>query len=1189
MSASRCTPQQQRVIETLDRALMVSAGAGSGKTFTLTQRIAAAFQDEGLLDDIDQVLAITYTKKAAAELKSRIKTRLIADGRHDQARKVDDAWVCTIHAMAARILRENALQIGIDPAFEVLDDTDGDVLWNQAVQMVAAEAIASEDALVQRILAEEKLTSAGYGRSLLADARAVLSRVHAMPEGFAGVVLPDADLNAYDILREMMALAAELASIIEGWPKRSDKDEGILGAVRQASDEVRAWIAERPADPSDAAFDPKAFMDLMYRFPSTTPSYGAKKPEAAQFERYRSEYARLFEEARALVALPVTRFVVRLAERLDEAYRHLKGPMRLDNDDLLRECYRALVAHPAIAQRYREAFRAIMVDEFQDTDRLQTAIIERIAHPGLANVCTVGDAQQSIYRFRGADVNVFDEYRRSLFAMSEDAVSVELPDNFRSHGDVLKLVDAIFARPGMFGQAFLHLEPRGAINDEPDPVFDAMPRVQLDLLHYRNSGSKARMGIDEVRAIAAAHIAERFANLARAGVPTRDMALLLGSMKHADVYAEALRAVGLPSMTVAGSTFTASSEAALASHLLRIARDRYDDEAVLAVLLSPLFNITDDALLACASQQGPDGLRKRSLAAGLFDPDESACADLSDPARAMLDLARDALGAFVRQARAGEASAALRALLVHSGALDRAAGQGQAGLAFSGNMEKACRLIATMERDRTGIASLSARFDSHLRLAKERPGLLVAEDAEFVTMMTVHGSKGLEFPHVAIAEMSMKAGPQGAFVAENVGARTYVAGLRPLDPAMRTANGNLRKFTRLDDPILSERCKTAGQRYRAISSFAHEQEAQEAKRLLYVALTRAVRSVMLTVMVGEDPAAAYRGTPLVGELHGALGWPLDAVRSVSALDFGGAQPARVCFEYLPDSLEGDAPDASSTQDENAEEDARPATSFEVPLRAQEAVPPSLPARAIVKDVWSYTSLSQGAVPPSIPSHPVADQTKDAAPDAPADVATELGTAFHRLAQQVIVRTQATGAATPVLPSGADLDAQVRGERLSENGRKRLRSALARWFGSDVAAAFFAYPDKAAEVPFTVKVPDQSGSFYLVGEIDGLAVDGTDAHLVDYKTGGADALSEDELFKKHLFQAQCYAYALLCSGYERVEATFVRVEQPDPAAPDQPQTVRYAFTAQDRERLQQCICDAHGAARAHDGSSSEVTA
>jgi len=134
-------PGQRKCVETLDRPIVVAAGAGSGKTFTLTKRIVGAVQS-GYVDDIGQVCAITFTNKAAAELKSRVKAELRACGLVEQSLKADDAWISTIHGMCARILRAHAVELDLDPSFQMADGTLVDRLRNQAVEEVleAAEA-----------------------------------------------------------------------------------------------------------------------------------------------------------------------------------------------------------------------------------------------------------------------------------------------------------------------------------------------------------------------------------------------------------------------------------------------------------------------------------------------------------------------------------------------------------------------------------------------------------------------------------------------------------------------------------------------------------------------------------------------------------------------------------------------------------------------------------------------------------------------------------------------------------------------------------------------------------------------------------------------------------------------------------------------------------------------------------------
>ena len=152
------TDGQKRCIETLDAPLVVAAGAGSGKTFTLTQRIVHALQ-EGFVDDIDQILAITFTNKAAGELKSRIKSQLRACGLVEQALKVDNAWISTIHRMCARILRAHAIELGIDPQFQIVEQSQLDAMMQQAVDEVLEMSQHEGDIDIDALFAEYGIRS----------------------------------------------------------------------------------------------------------------------------------------------------------------------------------------------------------------------------------------------------------------------------------------------------------------------------------------------------------------------------------------------------------------------------------------------------------------------------------------------------------------------------------------------------------------------------------------------------------------------------------------------------------------------------------------------------------------------------------------------------------------------------------------------------------------------------------------------------------------------------------------------------------------------------------------------------------------------------------------------------------------------------------------------------------------------
>lgn len=188
-------------------------------------------------------------------------------------------------------------------------------------------------------------------------------------------------------------------------------------------------------------------------------------------------------------------------------------------------------------------------------------------------------------------------------------------------------------------------------------------------------------------------------------------------------------------------------------------------------------------------------------------------------------------------------------------------------------------------------------------------------------------------------------------------------------------------------------------------------------------------------------------------------------------------------------------------------------------------------------------------------------------------ATCLGTAFHRLAERAILVRAARGGQSGVLleqPDERAVAAQEEKLGLSDGQRQRLQRALDGWFSSDVACELCSHDALQAEVPFMIRIQTSQGARFLEGEIDALATSGSAAFLVDYKTGGSAQETPEQIREKHRLQAQCYAYALLRSGFATVKATFVRVEQL--GSDGMPQTVTYEFSTDDVPALERSILD-----------------
>ncbi len=1181
MDLSHCNDAQKRVISTIPGPLFVAAGAGSGKTFTLKLRTANAFlgTESGFkLDSIHQLLAITFTDKAAQELLTRIKDALFAEGFADQARQADSAWISTIHGFCSRLLRENALEIGLDPEFKMISERETMELTAQAREAVLQQVRSGEIDLAHTAWNWSLLGAGEFVSGLLDDALELRRKVGAMPAGSDAFVSFASSFAPGDALRSMKVLAEALLADVPRWSKDPAKyEQARLDAIPLALEAADTWLCSDQAALAfeDDRFDREGFKEVIETFPVLSATFGKKKATEDIVSRYKDVHGKLIFGAYGTFGLEAAQVALELAKAYNVHYDRLKQERGLvDNDDLLQMALKALAAHPALAERYRDQFKLIMVDEFQDTDKVQIALLKLLAQPGLANVCVVGDAQQSIYRFRGADVGAFKEYRSEIAAahpeLTERQLQPQLTENFRSHRDILAFVDAVFSQASSFGSAYLKLTPKGAINDLDDPVMDESPRVTVDVQHYKGSE-----GVEEQeRALwaSARRIAQHFSDIKQAYkeaevTEKHTFALLLGRTKHADVYIAALREAGLESLMTAGSILAASDEAKTLKALLRYAVNTSDEQALLDCLTSDLFAISDDILLALAFYRSGDALKHGSLAAGFRDREHVQALGLAGSSAQALLCAQEVLGGFVTGARRQALSSSVRRALVASGYLDRMQGAGAEGIASVGNWSKLMGMLEEVERDGGGFVEAVRAFESKLMFAKESPGVLSVTESDFVQIMTIHGSKGLQFDHVAVAELKTSGRSTMSFLAENQGGHTYALSKKGMSPPAALTTIIQQRAEDAGIKSLSE-VETPAQLFYMLNRVSKEESAGEARRLLYVGLTRAVRSLYLSYLTNSLPhpqnGAPYSRDGIFKEVHEALYWDTAGGSYVdtTTCGYGGTLPAKIVFTV--GEVEEEAPGVNVAQEPQ---------DFLVPVRPQAIELQPVPFVGARADVRSYSSLDHGLVLPDLPKEeggetPLADVRFSEMPE---EDATALGTAFHRLAQLAIINRDRTGTHHLERPHDEAVQAQVQKLKVTGSQEARLNRALDTWFASPQAQELCEYDGLEAEVPFMVQLPrSDEEPLYLEGEIDALATTGDVAFFVDYKTGGSEQETAEQIRAKHELQAQCYAYALLRSGFKMVKATFVRVEQLSKEG--MPQTVTYEFSAGDTLALERTIRD-----------------
>ena len=1271
------TAGQAACVNTLDAPLAVSAGAGSGKTYTLTRRIVHALES-GFIDDIGQVLAITFTSKAAGEIKSRVKGALRAGGMTEQALKVDDAWVSTIHGMCSRILRAHALELGIDPAFTVADEATVKTLLDASLEEVlggrddlVSVAQGIEPARLDALFSEFAVRSAGpRTASVEGMVRELVEASSAHPDGMAALALPPAATGPVALLSRLCDVAQTAFCLAEGVKPGATRDK-FLGATQEALDGAQELIASGAA----AALTYERALAAMNAFPVPGRNFGKNTPYGEQAAELAEQYFACAAQARAGLAAGHLDTLVALAQLVAQAFaRRKREAGLLDNNDLLAFTARAFRDSPAIEAAYANRFKLVMVDEFQDTDQLQVDMIKRMAGEGFSRMCTVGDAQQSIYRFRGADVSVYRRHLEDVRARNAQGV-IELPDNFRSHRDVLALCDRVFAQPQVFGAGFMSLAPGRAEAEVKRPFLPDGPRVEVQVTCVPYRG----VSTDEATAIAARRVARTFAEYAAAGHAYSDMVVLLGGMSRANDYAAALRTEGLPCVVAGGSIFNRAPEVALMVRLAQAVANPKWTSALFEVLSSELFALSADDLLELSTGFDEErGIpRRRAFDQGFRSVERKVAAgrDVSASLVACAHLMRRA------SEQVGNVPLAdvMAGIVADSGWLAHLEAAGPEGVARAGNVYKAIRMARDIEADGAkGPASVAAELALRVELAKEAPGALSAEGGDFVRIMTVHASKGLEFPIVAVAELRDDSARSSALESATVAGRTYVSldGGRTLERLREKTSSLVAKssayqpFSEFDENELAEmvtRAATPADRRAAIMLHEGRGEAAEARRLLYVALTRAKEALVLSMRgkaTKDNPTGLSKGC--WGDVESALaGAGCCFEPGVSMFDFGGERPARVeCVHASAENVDQllgrrqaagaeaaacaahgvvDACGGAKASAENAAvgeacaadgdvidgvlpdegaDNAQSASAIDIL-----AVPPYEPQRGkrFAPDragVFSYSSIAEGhgafddlsvesdedeavavdsgmnASSASASSWDVAcgdarnggacgfgdaEDEQDAASltAKDADAATDLGTAFHRLAQLAVLAWR-PGCALE-RPGAARQHALERSCGLTAAQRARLDAALERWFASDVAAHVATCEDVRAEVPFFLQVGSAAAPAFLEGEIDLLARVATPgvptapagaALVVDYKTGGTAGESAEALHNKHLLQATCYALAVLQQGYSQVECVFVRVEQARAGNETQPQTVSYRFDAADAPAMRTAVVQAY---------------
>lgn len=1136
------TPSQRAAVESAHEPLFIQAGAGTGKTFTLTKRIARGLsRDSGpLIADVDRLLTITFTNKAAGELIGRVRAELRAQGLDEESLRIDSAWISTIHSMCRRMLLSHAFDAGVDPGANLLTEDE-----TRALSAMALDGLLQDDANDERLVMLFDRFGVEGATALIRELSELLMLA---PGGRDDFCLGPAPAPARTIIQQAQALLATYRHALEeldamGLPEGKKTYAQNRDSIAQGARKIQEWIDGRQDTPTWSQLG-----SLLAACPNVRGG-SFKEPYKALFAECKADVLELAAQAQSAAAYESLDAALDLATEHLERHRMLKRAKgALDTNDLLIAAYRLLDEDGTVAQAYRDSFDSVMVDEFQDTDNLQVGIVSKICDEGFTTLATVGDAQQSIYGFRGADLEVYQRMRTAM--RNHGSNEVELTVNYRSQPDILRFVEDIFSKPEFFGGEFLKVSSGREDGSGPSWLAADEPRVKVLL----SAGHKADKGqgktsADVLRQVDAAMLAEEFERLHGQGASYGDMAILLQSTKgtKAGPYLRELRRRGIPCVISGGSDFFLQPEVSTIVMLLRVMANRDDDEALFDLLGSDFFNASDDALLALSviNRQRLKLIPGESRAKpSLYDALRLCVEEAGEDADEALGRALSTIDQALAASPSTPSAQVVRDAVMRSGWRDTLAARGIEGGAVFANVERMCDLIEDYEQlNGHGPFAASAYFRNLVDMARTgtgaraKLGTLVSSGRDAVCIMTIHSSKGLEFPIVAVAEFEKSTRNAGAqLVALSEDGRRYLAlGMSGTDFATRYLADDA------DDPQAFCLASDTVQHRVHAHRLKKLRDAQEQQRLLYVALTRARDKLIL---VTHDGAFASKGDLSAGLacdcLHAVFGDEIPRHGAAVKTQAGA----------LVELVVTDVPYEVQEERSGDEEDALTVTHRFPALDTA----PHISAQALAHEqIHSYSSIThrdahrKDLVAPAVN---LRDRSQDA------ETVSPVGSAFHLVAQWL--------ASTPRVDERSIERRMLAASRrygLDDEGRARLAGAVAAWVSSPRYDQVQRYARRFAEYAFCVDVEGVA----LEGYIDLVCFDDAKGALViDYKTGTSG--KGDDLHERYALQAHCYAYALLASGAcEHVEMAFVRPEAGM-------QEVNFSFDAADIRDLAQRILE-----------------
>ncbi len=878
MRERKWTKSQQDAISARDGTLLVSAAAGSGKTAVLVQRVIERITDPQNPTDADRLLVVTFTKAAAAEMSSRIAaeiSRLLESDPFNvrlqrQQILLTRAHISTIHSFCSEIVRENFYKLDISPDFRILDDSEMGLLRADAISAVLEEFYAQDDPVFRNLV--EAFSSGRDDERMIQTISRLYDFVRSHPfpkrwlaekaamytscESASATVWGQAILRfAADAVDYCVSLTANSLTLMQ-------ENETITKAYSDGFNSDLAGLQSLKAAVDSNEWDRIAFQTGNFSFMRLKPLRGydadplknkisaSRKEVQATLKKlaelFSADEAQCGEDIARLAPLVQKLFevTIRFGDRLDE----MKAERRAaDFGDLEHWTLKLLVKdtdhgfeRTPEAQELSTRFDEVMVDEYQDTNEAQDMIFRAVSR-GEENLFMVGDVKQSIYRFRQAMPQIFLRRRASYPEYSRERneypASVVLDQNFRSRSGVTDAVNFVFRQ--LMSRQTGELDYTKAEELVPGASYPPCedPAAQLDIIDLSVSETEDTMIEAESR-----HIAERIYQMLASGTTVtesgserpliyRDICILLRSAnQYAHDYVRELTALGIPAWADTAGGFFAAYEVGIAISLLRVVDNPMQDIPLLSVLMSPIYGFTPDdmAEIRSPSRNGSLYLALTSAAKSgnnraadfLSRMENFRTLSATMPSDRLIQLVYEKTGFFnIAQAMTnGELRLAnLRLLLEYAKKYEVSGNGGLSGF---------IRFIDRLQKSDSDLAAAST----------------ISESANVVRIMSIHRSKGLEFPVCIIAGCSRRFNKERADVL--------------LHPELGLG-------VKLKDAASLSRYNTMPRE--AVALELERGEMSEELRVLYVAMTRAREKLIMVTTVNDAAKTLGKLAPRLTE------------------------------------------------------------------------------------------------------------------------------------------------------------------------------------------------------------------------------------------------------------------------------------------------------------------------------------